>query len=100
MKKTSLTTYAFLGLALLVLIYVLSPKQTMGTVSTRCPPGLSYCPEVGCVSDSNMEKCGSFKAKKSFDVTEHFTQPPQPKGSTTCPDGSRTQDGQCLMGWA
>ena len=97
--------------ALVVLVGALALLTTsVAPGVSGCPGSQVYCPGVGCVS--GQEKCfPGAKGGASAVFSELFSNWPGSgvrsappvygkEGFTmksTCPDGTRTKDGQCLM---
>jgi hypothetical protein len=75
--------------------------KDIGCVSGLTPEGCFadqfYCPGVGCISGKDKCKPMSVGGPSTVFSKETFDMPSNTPVPTTCPDGSRTTNGKCLM---
>jgi hypothetical protein len=91
-RKFKVPTWAWVSILLVVALY--TGFVSVSGISQTCPDALYNCPGVGCVS--GPDKCipgNKGGPSKVFSmIHESFGNQ-----TVTCPDNTRSQDGQCLL---
>jgi hypothetical protein len=92
-RKLKIPTWVWVSVLLVVALYFGLSFVPSGMVQ-QCPDALYNCPGVGCVS--GPDKCvpgNKGGPSKVFSmIHESFANE-----TTTCPDNTRSQNGQCLL---